>query len=537
MNMIFTRRLSALLSCTMLAVVSNGLSAQAQIIDTDNIEGSAKASPGSSRPTIPGTTATSASYLTNVESSTPQSAKQSGNMAVPRVAQVDGTNQPSPGFETAPTPTETAPTPTTPTSPGFETTPAPTTPTSPGFETAPTPTTPEQTAPAAPAANFIDVTTDYWAEPFIQALAARNAIAGFPDGAFRPEQPVTRAEFAAMIQRAFNPAPVQQLSPTGFTDVPPDYWAAPAIRSAYEAGFMAGYPDNTFMPNQEIPKVQAITALANGLGLTATGDPEQILTNYYADAGQVPSYAFNQVAAATEANVVVNYPDVRTLNPQVPLTRAEAAAHLYQALVRLGQVQPLPATVAAAGYIVGPPPQVTQVPPTTPEPTPEETTPPETLDVEPGRATRGGASYIGVGANFGLSGASDLGDGTNLAVFSKIGLLRSFSVRPAVVVGDNTTVLIPITYDFSFRTAETLEQTFSIAPYVGAGVGIATGGDEDDDNGGDDDDGSDVGLLLTAGVDVPLSPQFTATAAVNANFRDDTDVGIWVGVGYNFAGF
>lgn len=105
------------------------------------------------------------------------------------------------------------------------------------------------------------------------------------------------------------------------------------------------------------------------------------------------------------------------------------------------------------------------------------------------------------------------------------------------MVGDNTTVLVPITYDFSFRTAETLEQTFSIAPYVGAGVGIATGGDEDDDNGGDDDDGSDVGLLLTAGVDVPLTSQFTATAAVNANFRDDTDVGIWVGVGYNFPGF
>jgi hypothetical protein len=509
----------------MLAVVSNGLSAQAQIIDTDSMEGSAKASPGSARSTIPGTTATSASYLTNIESSTPQSAKQSGNMAFPRLAQVDGNNQPSPGFEPAPT---------TPTSPGVEPAPTPTTPgvepaptpTTPGVEPAPTPTTPEQTAPAAPAVNFIDVTADYWAEPFIQALAARNAIAGFPDGTFRPEQPVTRAEFAAMIQRALNPSPVQQLSPEGFTDVPPDYWAAPAIRAAYEAGFMAGYPNNTFMPNQEIPKVQAITALANGLGLTASGDPGQILTNYYADAGQVPSYAFNQVAAATEANVVVNYPDVRTLNPQVPLTRAEAAAHLYQALVRLGQVQPLPATVAAAGYIVGPPPQVTQVPPTTPEPTPEETTPPETLDVEPGRATRGGASYIGVGANFGLSGGSDLGDGTNFAVFSKIGLLRAFSVRPAVVVGDNTTVLVPITYDFSFRTAETLEQTFSIAPYVGAGVGIATG-----------DGDSDVGFLLTGGVDVPIGNQFTATAAVNANFRDNTDVGIWVGVGYNFAGF
>jgi len=50
-------------------------------------------------------------------------------------------------------------------------------------------------------------------------------------------------------------------------DVPAEYWAAPAITAAYEGRFMDGYP-NTFQPNQEIPKVQAITALANGLGLT-----------------------------------------------------------------------------------------------------------------------------------------------------------------------------------------------------------------------------------------------------------------------------
>lgn len=65
--------------------------------------------------------------------------------------------------------------------------------------TAPTP------APAFPtpsaAATFPDVAPDYWARPFIQALAARNAIAGFPDGTFKPNEPVDRAEFAAMIQK------------------------------------------------------------------------------------------------------------------------------------------------------------------------------------------------------------------------------------------------------------------------------------------------------------------------------------------------
>lgn len=350
-------------------------------------------------------------------------------------------------------------------------------------------------------------------------------IAGFPDGTFRPEQPVSRAEFAAMIQKAVNPNPVRQVSPSGFADVPADYWAAPAITAAYEGRFMDGYPNNTFQPAQEIPKVQAITALANGLGLTPSQPAVNIVSTYYTDATQIPSYGLAPVAAATQANLVVNYPDVRKLNPQAPLTRAEAAAHLYQAKVRLGQAQPLPVNVAAANYIVGGRSAVSQTPPTTPEETaPTETTAP-TADVQPGRAIRGFSSYIGAAANFGLTGDSALGDGIDVAVFSKIGLLNFLSVRPAVVIGDDPAVIIPVTYDFNIRTTETLGETFSVVPYAGAGIGIKTGDD------------TSVGFLLSAGLDVPLNRQFTATAAVNALFGDDTDVGILVGVGYNFTGF
>jgi hypothetical protein len=46
------------------------------------------------------------------------------------------------------------------------------------------------------AVNFSDVAPDFWARPFIQALAERKIITGFPNGTFRPEQPVERAEFA-----------------------------------------------------------------------------------------------------------------------------------------------------------------------------------------------------------------------------------------------------------------------------------------------------------------------------------------------------
>ncbi|MDF5716112.1 MAG: hypothetical protein PUP93_20050 [Rhizonema sp. NSF051] len=146
-------------------------------------------------------------------------------------------------------------------------------------------------------------------------------------------------------------------------------------------------------------------------------------------------------------------------------------------------------------------------------------------DIEPGRATRGGSSYVGVAGNIGLSGASSaLGDG-NFTIISKIGLTRSISVRPAAVLGDDTVLLFPVTYDFSFKPiSDPFSPPLPIAPYVGAGAAIRTGSD------------SQAAFLLTGGIDVPISPQFTATAAINAAFFDDTSVGILLGVGYNFRG-
>jgi hypothetical protein len=146
-------------------------------------------------------------------------------------------------------------------------------------------------------------------------------------------------------------------------------------------------------------------------------------------------------------------------------------------------------------------------------------------DIDLGRTTSGGSSYIGVAANIGLSGGdSSLSDG-NFAVVSKIGLTNSISVRPSAVLGDNTTILLPITYDFTFQSADAFSEPLPIAPYVGVGAAYKTGDD------------SQFAFLVSGGIDVPLSPQFTATAAVNAGFFNETDIGLLLGVGYNFSGF
>ncbi|MEH2173094.1 fasciclin domain-containing protein [Nostoc sp.] len=526
--------------------------------------------------------------------------------------------------------------------------------TTPSPET-PSPATPSPATPSPTSTvNLSDVSSDYWARPFIQALAENNVISGFPDGTYRPNQPVTRAEFAALIQKAFsNQNRVRQLSAGGFSDVPANYWAAAAIQNAYETGFLAGYPGNVFRPNQEIPRVQGIVALSSGLGLT--GGDTSTLTTYYNDASAIPQYAVGSVAAATVSNLVVNYPDVKQLNPQQSLTRAEAAALLYQALVKQGRLQPIASNLPASQYVVAGTPTSTDIvslaassssfttltsllktagladilqqpgpytvfAPTNdafaalPAATLEQLQQPEnrealvkilryhvvpgavtasqlsagelttdegrpvnvkidsansqvsvnnarvlqadvkasngiihainqvlippdvnisqlnqpptgngTPDVNVGRATRGGRSYIGVGGNIGLSGNDTALSDTNFTVISKLGLTNYLSVRPSVIFGDDTIFLVPVTLDFSPRRAGSVgDRSYSISPYIGAGVAIEANAN------------TDIGLLLTGGVDIPLGSKLTLTGGVNAAFVDDTDVGLQLGIGYNF---
>jgi hypothetical protein len=188
-------------------------------------------------------------------------------------------------------------------------------------------------APSFAQTTFSDVSSNYWAAQFIQQLSQRGVIAGFPDGSFRPEEAVTRAQFAAMVNKAFQKA--QQRSPISFTDVPSNYWASSAIGQAYNIGFLSGYPGNRFEPNQAIPRQQVLVSLANGLEYTPI-NTESTLQSFN-DGSKIASYARSPIAAATEKQIVVNYPNVKFLNPNAIATRAQVAAFIYQALVSSNQ--------------------------------------------------------------------------------------------------------------------------------------------------------------------------------------------------------
>ncbi|MBE9124372.1 S-layer homology domain-containing protein [Tychonema sp. LEGE 07199] len=260
--------------------------------------------------------------------------------------------------------------------------------------------------------TFPDVPQNYWARPFIQSLAEKDIVTGYPNGMFKPKQKVDRDEFAAMIRQAFDKAKIRNIpSGSGFKDVPQDNWAAPPVEEAYETGFMKDFPGNEFHPQQPMTKTQALVALMKGLDLnydrpvaasqgaarvapanqrrkttrnrlvfplastvlmqpllpvistkqqqqpkpaktvpaTTTKSPVatskisalQFLKSYYKDADLIPKNAVDAVAAATQANIVVNYPDARVLNPNELLSRGSATALIHQALVNQKQIEPL----------------------------------------------------------------------------------------------------------------------------------------------------------------------------------------------------
>lgn len=185
---------------------------------------------------------------------------------------------------------------------------------------------------------FTDI-ENHWSKKCILELAQRNLVSGYPDRTFRPNAPLTRAEFAVLMGNIFNRVPAVQ-APISFQDVPKNHWAYKDIQTASAKGFLAGYPDRTFKPEQLIPRVQAFIALAAQLKLKVPENPAELLPQYFDDAASIPQYARNTIAAASTGFLVVSYPNSRQLQPNKSATRGELAASLCQVLEIANVVPP-----------------------------------------------------------------------------------------------------------------------------------------------------------------------------------------------------
>jgi len=181
----------------------------------------------------------------------------------------------------------------------------------------PGPVTPPVTLPV----GLRDI-NGHWAQANIEALVAVGAISGNPDGTFRPDQKISRAEFASVLVHAFA---LQPGSAKTFTDTE-NHWAQSAISIAYANGIITGYSDTQFGPADTITREQMAVMIVKAAKV-ATGAG----TADFADAAQISDGAVPFVLAAVDNQFMNGYPG-NLFGPAQGASRAEAVTVILNAL-------------------------------------------------------------------------------------------------------------------------------------------------------------------------------------------------------------
>lgn len=114
-------------------------------------------------------------------------------------------------------------------------------------------------SPVMALAAFNDVQPSHPYYNSVTWMFQSGYIQGYPDGNFKPDNCVNRAEFLTMVLVADgNGIPREHLYPVPFTDYDETQWYAPAVATAYRIGLIQGYPDGTFRPGNCVNRVEAI---------------------------------------------------------------------------------------------------------------------------------------------------------------------------------------------------------------------------------------------------------------------------------------
>jgi len=158
--------------------------------------------------------------------------------------------------------------------------------------------------------------------PFVKYLSGRDLMKGYPDGTFRGEGAITRAEMAAMLSRAGGLAGNKPPAPT-FSDVGPGHWAYEVVEGAAAAGLLKGYPDGSFRGESPVSRAEAAVLL---LKLTGAPLPGVKLDEAIKDVDP-GHWALKQVAASLEAGLMT-LADRGSFAPDQPATRLQVARGL-----------------------------------------------------------------------------------------------------------------------------------------------------------------------------------------------------------------
>ena len=166
--------------------------------------------------------------------------------------------------------------------------------------------------------TFPDVDMDAWYFNAILAVQQYGVIEGYPDGTFRPEGDITRAEFAAIMYRLMDGEKADKAS--SFTDVSDKHWAKEAIDYLAAKGIVNGYPDGTFRPDAKITRAEIAQIFYNAFGWSE-------FVKHFDDV-QPGVWYYDAVTALATVGIVNGYPDNSFL-PNNNARRCEVAQIIY----------------------------------------------------------------------------------------------------------------------------------------------------------------------------------------------------------------
>lgn len=162
----------------------------------------------------------------------------------------------------------------------------------------------------------------HWAEDIIQQLAADDVLIIDEEGNFKPQEDVTRAEFAAMLVKGY------QWKNADLKEFPDtvDHWAQDYIAVAAGRGVVEGYDDGNFGPEELITREQIAAMITRAAKLEGPVEGQE-----FADADEIADWAQDSVQLASANEILLGLPD-NTFQPKANATKAEAAAIVYRAL-------------------------------------------------------------------------------------------------------------------------------------------------------------------------------------------------------------
>ncbi|WP_051533695.1 GLUG motif-containing protein [Desulfitibacter alkalitolerans] len=167
----------------------------------------------------------------------------------------------------------------------------------------------------------------HWANEVIKEWIEKDLITGYPDGTFKPNSSITRAEFMTLVNKAFGYKDEAQIE---FSDVNDKAWFMGTVKKAAAAGYIGGYPDGTVRPNNPISRQEVAVVIAKIAGLSAEAESADLFT----DALSIPGWSKGQIGAAAAAGYMGGYPD-GSFRPANNITRAEAVMALNKTLAAM----------------------------------------------------------------------------------------------------------------------------------------------------------------------------------------------------------